>query len=79
MDEPTAGMAAQERLALMALATALARGGGISVLFTEHDMDIVFGFAQRVIALHLGAVIAEGPPDKVRSNPRLREVYLGDA
>jgi branched-chain amino acid transport system ATP-binding protein len=63
----------------MTLAAELARSENIAVLFTEHDMDIVFGFAQRVIALHLGAVIAEGPPDKVRSNPRLREVYLGDA
>jgi branched-chain amino acid transport system ATP-binding protein len=49
------------------------------VLFTEHDMDIVFGFAQRVIALHLGEVIAEGPPESVRGNARVREVYLGDA
>jgi branched-chain amino acid transport system ATP-binding protein len=79
MDEPTAGMAPEERGALMTLAAELARSENIAVLFTEHDMDIVFGFAQRVIALHLGAVIAEGPPDKVRSNPRLREVYLGDA
>ena len=79
MDEPTAGMAPEERGALMTLATELARSENIAVLFTEHDMDVVFGFAQRVVALHLGEVIAEGPPDLVRSNPRLREVYLGDA
>jgi len=42
-------------------------------------MDVVFGFAQRVVALHLGEVIAEGPPELVRNHPRLREVYLGDA
>jgi ABC-type branched-subunit amino acid transport system ATPase component len=79
MDEPTAGMAPEERDALMALAADLARGENIAVLFTEHDMDAVFGFAHRVIALHLGEMIAEGPPDVIRSNPRLREVYLGDA
>ena len=79
MDEPTAGMAPEERSALMTLAADLARGENIAVLFTEHDMNVVFGFAQKVIALHLGEVIAEGPPEAVRANARLREVYLGDA
>jgi branched-chain amino acid transport system ATP-binding protein len=79
MDEPTAGMAPEERDVLMKLAADLARSENIAVLFTEHDMDVVFGFAHRVIALHLGEVIAEGPPEHVRANARLREVYLGDA
>jgi branched-chain amino acid transport system ATP-binding protein len=79
MDEPTAGMAPEERDSLMKLAADLARGENIAVLFTEHDMDVVFGFADRVIALHLGELIAEGPPEQVRSDARLREVYLGDA
>jgi branched-chain amino acid transport system ATP-binding protein len=79
MDEPTAGMAPEERDSLMRLAADLARGENIAVLFTEHDMDVVFGFAHRVIALHLGEVIAEGAPQSVRANARLREVYLGDA
>jgi len=79
MDEPTAGMAPEERDVLMKLAADLARRENIAVLFTEHDMDVVFGFAHRVIALHLGEVIAEGPPEQVRGNARLREVYLGDA
>jgi branched-chain amino acid transport system ATP-binding protein len=79
MDEPTAGMAPEERDALMKLAADLARGENIAVLFTEHDMSVVFGFAQRVVALHLGEVIVEGPPEQVRSDARLREVYFGDA
>ena len=79
MDEPTAGMAPEERDSLMRLAADLTRGENIAVLFTEHDMDVVFGFAHRVIALHLGEVIAEGPPEQIRANTRLREVYLGDA
>jgi len=79
MDEPTAGMAPEERGALMALAASLARSDNIAVLFTEHDMDVVFGFASRVIVMHLGEVIAEGAPDQVRADARVREVYLGDA
>ena len=79
MDEPTAGMAPEERGALMTLAASLARSDGIAVLFTEHDMQVVFGFASRVIVMHLGEVIAEGAPEEVRANPRVREVYLGDA
>ena len=79
MDEPTAGMAPEERGALMSLAARLARDEGIAVLFTEHDMRVVFGFATRVIVMHMGAVIAQGTPDEVRADARVREVYLGDA
>ena len=79
MDEPTAGMAPEERGALMELAARLAREDKLAVLFTEHDMNVVFGFATRVIVLHLGEVIAAGSPGEVRSNPRVREVYLGEA
>jgi branched-chain amino acid transport system ATP-binding protein len=79
MDEPTAGMAPGERSALMALASQLARSENIAVLFTEHDMDVVFGFASRILVLHLGQLIAEGEPDAVRNDARVREVYLGDA
>jgi branched-chain amino acid transport system ATP-binding protein len=79
MDEPTAGMAPEERGALMELAARLAREDRLAVLFTEHDMSVVFGFATRVIVLHLGQVIAAGVPDDVRANPLVREVYLGDA
>src|SRR5688572_1979658 len=79
MDEPTAGMAPAERGALMDLAATLARGERIAVLFTEHDMKVVFGYADRVIVLHLGEVIAAGKPDEVRADARVREVYLGDA
>jgi branched-chain amino acid transport system ATP-binding protein len=79
MDEPTAGMAPEERGALMQLAAGLARDHRLAVLFTEHDMSVVFGFATRVIVLHLGEVIAAGAPEEVRADARVREVYLGDA
>ena len=77
MDEPTAGMAPAERDELMQLAAELARSGGIAVLFTEHDMDVVFTHADRVIVLSGGELIAEGKPEAVRSDARVREVYLG--
>ncbi|HYX64647.1 MAG TPA: ABC transporter ATP-binding protein [Burkholderiales bacterium] len=79
MDEPTAGMAPAERAALMTLASDLARSENIAVLFTEHDMDVVFGFASRILVLHLGELIAEGDPEAVRRDERVRAVYLGDA
>jgi len=77
MDEPTAGMAPRERVELMELTAALARKRNIAVLFTEHDMDVVFGDADRILVLDRGALIAEGAPAEVRANPRVREVYLG--
>jgi len=77
MDEPTAGMAQGERAALMALTRALATEACIGVLFTEHDMDAVFGVADRVLVLNRGAVVAEGPPDVIRADRLVKDVYLG--
>ncbi len=77
MDEPTAGMAAQERLQLMTLAARLARERQISVLFTEHDMDVVFAHADRIIVMSRGRIIADGEPAEVRTDAQVREVYLG--
>ena len=78
MDEPTAGMSPRSRAELMEVARGLAREDGIAVLFTEHDMDVVFGFADRVIVLDHGKVIAEGSPDEVRANAQVQAVYLGE-
>jgi ABC-type branched-subunit amino acid transport system ATPase component len=78
MDEPTAGMAPSERTALMRLVVELARNRGLAVLFTEHSMEVVFGFAQRVIVLALGRIVADGTPDAVRANPEVQRVYLAD-
>jgi branched-chain amino acid transport system ATP-binding protein len=78
MDEPAAGLAHTERDELMALATRLARKLRIAILFTEHDMDVVFGHADRVVVLAEGKLIAQGTPAQIRANPRVREVYLGN-
>ena len=77
MDEPTAGMAPRERGQIMALAAKLARERSVAVLFTEHDMDTVFGHADRVLVMDRGALIAEGTPKEVRTNARVQAVYLG--
>ena len=77
MDEPAAGMAPKERVALMELVRGIVRRDRIAVLFTEHDMDVVFGSADRVIVLSRGALIANGTPQAVRANEEVQRVYLG--
>ncbi len=77
MDEPTAGMAPKERIALMALAADIVRSDIIGVLFTEHDMDVVFAHASRMIVLNRGELIAAGAPAEVRADPEVQRIYLG--
>lgn len=77
MDEPTAGMGSAERQSLMELTADIVRTRNIGVLFTEHDMDVVFTHADRIIVLNRGELIAEGKPDEVRANQSVQEIYLG--
>lgn len=77
MDEPAAGMAPSERIALMELTARIAREQEIAVLFTEHDMDVVFAHANRIIVLDRGRLIADGSAEEVRSDPAVQAVYLG--
>lgn len=77
MDEPTAGMAPQERNALMALTKRLVVDRGMAVLFTEHSMDVVFAYADRMIVLARGKLIAEGSAQEIRNHPKVQEVYFG--
>lgn len=77
MDEPTAGMAPSERIALMGLTADIVSKRNLSVLFTEHDMDVVFAHSHRVMVLNRGELIANGSVESVRDDARVREVYLG--
>ena len=77
MDEPTAGMAPAERQALMRLTATIVRERGMAVLFTEHDMDVVFEHADRIIVLNRGELIAQGSPAQVRADAQVRTLYLG--
>lgn len=77
LDEPTAGMALHERLELMALITRIVNDKQLTVLFIEHDMDVVFSIAQRISVLHQGKIIAEDDPLSIRANEEVQGVYLG--
>jgi len=78
LDEPTAGMSAGETRDSIALIERIARERNLTLLFTEHDMGVVFQIAQRITVLHQGQVIADGAPVDVRHNPDVRRVYLGE-
>jgi branched-chain amino acid transport system ATP-binding protein len=79
LDEPTAGMGAGERDRVLAQVRALAAQKSLTILLVEHDMEVVFGLAGRVVVMHQGRVLADGTPQQIRDDPRVREIYLGDA
>jgi branched-chain amino acid transport system ATP-binding protein len=78
LDEPTAGMNPVERVRILENIRRLSDQGRTTFVIVEHDMDIVFSLSQRVIVLHYGEVIGDGTTEEVKSNPRVREVYLGE-
>lgn len=77
MDEPTAGMSPQERHALMQLTRSLVNNQGLSVLFTEHSMDVVFEHADRIVVMAGGQLIAQGSPHSIANHPEVQAVYFG--
>jgi branched-chain amino acid transport system ATP-binding protein len=77
LDEPTAGMAPEETGRTMRLVRRIAEERSITVLFCEHDMEVVFGTAHRILVMHQGRPLAEGTADEVRSDPEVQRVYLG--
>jgi branched-chain amino acid transport system ATP-binding protein len=78
LDEPTAGMNPVERVRLLENIRDLARGGGTTFVVVEHDMDVVFSLSERIVVLHRGEILCDGTPEAVRTDAKVREVYLGD-
>jgi len=78
LDEPTAGMSAQETHQTIELIGRITREKGLTLLFTEHDMEVVFSISERIMVLYQGRLIAEGTPHEIRRNPDVQTVYLGE-
>ncbi len=79
LDEPTAGMSAEETAATMELIRRLAESQGLTILFCEHDMEVVFNVAESIMVMHQGITIIQRGPDEVRNSARVQECYLGGA
>jgi len=79
LDEPMAGMSPFERVKVTELIQKIHQDRGLTVLFCEHDMDVVFGISERVTVLHQGRVIAEGKPEDIKKNEEVHLVYLGQS
>jgi branched-chain amino acid transport system ATP-binding protein len=78
LDEPTAGMSGEETHETMGLVERLNKEMDVTILFTEHDMSVVFGYARRLTVLHQGTIIAQGTPEEVRANETAQKIYLGE-
>jgi len=77
LDEPTAGMSPEETAATMELIKELAETRGLTILFCEHDMDVVFSIAESIMVMHQGETLIQGKPEDVRQNKEVQEAYLG--
>ncbi len=78
LDEPTAGMSPSETMEITELIQKLVKEQGLTLIFVEHDMDIVFRISDKVKVMHQGRIIFEGTPDEVRANDEVQSIYLGD-
>jgi len=78
LDEPTAGMNPVERVRILQNIRTLSQRGKTTFVIIEHDMDIVFSLSDRVVVLHRGDIIGDGPPEEIKANAEVREVYLGE-
>jgi len=79
LDEPTQGLSAEDTAATVAVIRRLARERRLTIVLVEHDMDVVFGLAERISVLNFGRLIADGPPEKIRLDPAVQKAYLGGA
>jgi branched-chain amino acid transport system ATP-binding protein len=77
LDEPTAGMSGEETARTIDLMKHLSRQMGLTILFCEHDVELVFSFADRIMVMQQGSTITQGTPDQVRNDPQVKKAYLG--
>ena len=77
LDEPTSGVSTREKAPIMDTITAVVRSEGISAAIIEHDMDVVFNYSDRIVAMHQGKILADGTPDEIRRDPAVRANLLG--
>jgi branched-chain amino acid transport system ATP-binding protein len=78
LDEPTAGMSPEESNKTVGLVQRLVRERDLTLLFIEHDMNIVFGISERIRVMHMGTVMAEGSPEEIRANDEVQRIYLAE-
>ena len=76
-DEPTAGMNPEETKRLTSLIRRISEEAGVTIIFTEHDMDVVFSVSERILVMQAGRIIADGKGEEIRGNKEVREAYLG--
>jgi branched-chain amino acid transport system ATP-binding protein len=77
LDEPTSGVSTREKAPIMDIISQVVRSGGITAVIVEHDMDVVFTYCPRIVAMHQGAILADGTPDEIRNNPQVTANLLG--
>jgi len=77
LDEPTSGVSTREKAPIMDIITQVVRAGGITAVIVEHDMDVVFKYCPRIIAMHQGMILADGTPDEIRNNEQVTANLLG--
>ena len=77
LDEPTSGVSTREKAPIMDTVTSVVRGTGISAAIIEHDMDVVFNYSDRIVAMHQGAILADGTPDEIRRNETVTTTLIG--
>jgi branched-chain amino acid transport system ATP-binding protein len=77
LDEPTSGVSTREKAPIMDIITQVVRSGGITAVIVEHDMDVVFTYCPRIVAMHQGAILADGTPEQIRNNAQVTANMLG--
>jgi len=77
LDEPTSGVSTREKAPIMDIVTGIVRGGGITAVVIEHDMDVVFTYSDRIVAMHEGRILADGTPEEIRRSPEVISTLLG--